>query len=130
MIITLVKSPLWIVLVYLCLSLLAMGCSERDDPAPACITAEVIGPDTCQPGWYMLKLQESDSHRSNGYIGQLHSGNVTASNLPEAYRQPGLVLRLTLEVDGRPTQVCDEAHIVYPAVRIVRVCAADGGNAS
>ncbi|MCJ8166994.1 hypothetical protein MKJ04_19285 [Pontibacter sp. E15-1] len=125
------KTFLSAVLVSLCLLVLAAGCSERNDPAPACLQAEVIGPDSCQPGWHILKLQDDatlTSSQSNSYIGQLHGGYVTASNLPQAYQQPGSRLNLTLEVDDSPTQVCVAVHILYPPVRVKRVCQAAAGD--
>lgn len=121
------KSFLCIVLFYLCLSLLVVSCSERDDPAPACIQAEVVGPDNCQSGAYVLKLQDDTDitdRQSNSYIGQLHGGYVTTTSLPEAYRQVGRRLSLSLEVDDEPTQICPAVNILYPPVRVVRVCAA------
>ena len=125
------RSFLYIVLFYLCLSLLVVSCSESNDPEPACMQAEVVGPDNCQEGWYVLKLQDNvtaAASQSNSYIGQLHGGYVTTHNLPEEYRQPGHRLSLSLEVDDEPTQVCEAVYVIYPTVRVVRVCG-DGGGA-
>ncbi|GAA4433805.1 hypothetical protein GCM10023188_23860 [Pontibacter saemangeumensis] len=122
------RSFLYIVLVYLCLSLLVVSCSESNDPAPACMQAEVVGPDACQPGWYVLKLQDDakvTGNQSNSYIGQLHGGYVTTSTLPGEYRQAGRRLSVSLEVDDEPTQICTAVNVIYPTVRVVRVCAAD-----
>lgn len=125
------RSFLYIVLFYICLSLLVVSCSESNDPEPACMQAEVVGRDNCQEGWYVLKLHDNATaaaNQSNSYIGQLHGGYVTTHNLPEEYRQPGRRLRLSLEVDDEPTQVCEAVHVIYPTVRVVRVCR-DGGGA-
>lgn len=125
------RGFLYIVLFYLCLSLLVVSCAERNDPAPACLQAEVIGPDNCQSGWYVLKLLDNavaTASQSNSYIGQLHEGYVTTHNLPGEYRQPGRRLRLLLEVDDEPTQVCEAVHVIYPTVRVVRVCGDGGGT--
>ena len=127
------RSFLYIVLFYLCLSLLVVSCSESNDPEPACMQAVVVGPDNCQEGWYVLKLQDNATaaaSQSNSYIGQLHEGYVTTHNLPEEYRQPGRRLRLSLEVDDEPTQVCEAVHVIYPTVRVVRVCGDGGGDVS
>lgn len=121
------RSFLCIVLGYLFLSLLVVSCSESNDPAPACLQAEVVGPDSCQQGWYVLKLQddaEVTGNQSNSYIGQLHGGYVTTNTLPEEYRQAGRRLSVSLEVDDEPTQICTAVNIIYPTVRVVRVCAA------
>lgn len=118
------KSFLCIVLFYLCLSMLVVSCSENE-PAPTCMQAEVVGPDNCQSGWYILKLEDDATlagSQSNHYIGQLHGGYVTVRNLPEEYRQEGLQLKLSLELDEEPTQICPTVYVIYPAVRVVRVC--------
>ena len=120
------KSFLCIVIFYLCLSMLVVSCS-KSDPAPSCMQAEVVGPDNCQDGWYILKLQENASvagSKSNHYIGQLNGGYVTTRNLPEEYRREGSQLSLSLELDEEPTQICAAIHVIYPAVKVVRVCAA------
>lgn len=116
------KSFLLIVLFYVCVALMMAGCSEGNDPAPSCRTAEVVGPYNCPSGAYVLRLLDSAGGSSNGFIGQLQGGFVTTRSLPEAYRQPGLRLNLTLEVDEAPTQVCTAVHVLYPTVRVVRVC--------
>jgi hypothetical protein len=33
-----------------------IGCTGFSDPKPACIKAEVVGPD-CENGWYILKFE-------------------------------------------------------------------------
>ena len=122
------RSFLCIVLGYLWLSLLVVSCSEGNDPAPACRQAEVMGPDSCQNGWYVLKLQDDATaagNQSNCYIGQLHGGYVTTNTLPEEFRQAGRRLSVSLEVDDEPTQICTAVNVIYPTVRVVRVCAAD-----
>jgi len=125
------KSFLCIVLVYLCLSVLAVGCSEKNDPSPTCLQAEVVGPDNCQSGWYVLKLQDDTNatgRQSNSYIGQLHGGFVTTNSLPVEYRQQGRRLSVSLELNEEPTQICTAVNIIYPAVRVVRVCTAEALN--
>lgn len=119
------KSFLCILLLYLCLSMLVVSCSEENAPAPRCMEVEVIGPDNCQSGWYILKLKEDATlagNKSNNYIGQLHGGYVTARNLPEEYRQEGRQLKLSLELDEEPTQVCPAIYMIYQSVQVVRVC--------
>lgn len=119
------KSFLCIVILYLCLSMLVVSCSEHE-PAPTCMEAEVIGPDNCQSGWYILKLEENAAlagSKSNNYVGQLQGGYVTARNLPEEYRQEGRKLSVSLELDEEPTQVCPAIYMMYQSVRVVRVCA-------
>lgn len=109
---------------YLCLSMLVVSCTEND-PAPTCMQAEVIGPDHCQQGWYILKLKDDAAlagTQSNRYIGQLHGGYVITRSLPEEYRQEGRQLELSLELDEEPTQICPTIYVIYPAVRVVRVC--------
>jgi hypothetical protein len=113
-------------LFYLCLSMLMVSCSEND-PAPTCIEAEVVGPDGCQSGWYILKLQDDAKvagNQSNSYIGQLHGGHVTTNSLPRMYQQTGQRLKLSLELDGESAQFCTAVHVIYPAVRVVQVCEA------
>lgn len=120
------KSFLCVVLFYLCLSMLVVSCSEND-PAPTCLEAEVVGPDGCQAGWYILRLQEDANvagKQSNCYIGQLHEGYVTTNSLPREYQQEGRRLRLSLEPDGESAQSCTAVHVIYPAVRVVQVCEA------
>lgn len=125
------KSFLCIVILYLCLSMLVVSCSDAgNEPEPTCMEAEVIGPDNCQNGGYILKLEENASlagSKSNHYVGQLHGGYVTARNLPEAYQQAGSKLKITLELDEEPTQVCPAIYVIYPAVRVVRVCVQTDG---
>lgn len=111
-----------------CLALLCTGCAKSDDPAPACIAVEVVGSYDCPKGSYVLKLlagAPATADASNGYIGQLREGYVVTQNLPEAYQHAGLRLNLALEVDDAPTQVCPAIHVIYPAVRVARLCGAE-----
>ncbi|MHA6246548.1 hypothetical protein ACXYMU_01320 [Pontibacter sp. CAU 1760] len=110
-----------------CLAWLCTGCAKSDDPAPACIAVEVVGPYDCPTGAYVLKLlagAPATADASNGYLGQLREGYVVTQNLPEAYQHAGLRVNLALEVDDAPTQVCPAIHVIYPAVRVARLCSA------
>ena len=122
------KSILYIALFYLCLSLLVVSCSEKA-PEPACLQAEVVGPD-CQNGWYILHLlEENDEATHTGdFVGRIQSGYVTTDNLPEAYRQKGQRLEVSLELNGEYSPRCTAEHMLYPAVRIMRVCGSESSN--
>ncbi|WP_347157187.1 hypothetical protein [Pontibacter chitinilyticus] len=122
------KSILYIALFYLCLSVLVVSCTEKE-PEPACLQAEVVGPD-CQNGWYILKLANEDSqtNHTGDFVGQIQAGYVTTDNLPEAYRHEGQRLTLALELNGSYSPICTAVHMMYPAVRIKRVCAAATGD--
>jgi len=117
------KSIFYITLLYLCFSVLIVSCAEKA-PEPTCLQAQVIGPDPCQTGWYVLQvLEENDQAAHAGeFVGQLQSGYVTTDNLPEAYRQPGQRLAVSLELNGEYSPLCAAVHMMYPAVRIKRVC--------
>ena len=117
------KSFLYIALLYLTLSLLVVGCSENT-PEPACIKAEVIGTD-CEKGWYILKLSDdkaSIEKKGHSYIGQLQGGFVTTDNLPESHRQVGNKLEVALDLNGDYGPRCVAVNVMYPAVRVKRVC--------
>ncbi|WP_242920854.1 hypothetical protein [Pontibacter liquoris] len=122
------KSILYLALFYLCLLLLVVSCTEKE-PEPACLQAEVVGAD-CQNGWYVLRLLEENSTESHkgDYVGQIQSGYVTTDNLPEAYRQTGKRLNVALELNGEYSPRCVAVHMMYPAVRITRVCSSASGN--
>ena len=108
----------------LCLALLASGCAKTA-PVPACTTAEVVAQD-CQPGWFILKLEDDSEEiagKSGAYVGQLHGGFVTTGNLPEAYRQAGAKVSLRLVLDGSNGPRCTANYMMYPAVKVVEVCA-------
>ncbi|QCR23627.1 hypothetical protein [Pontibacter sp. SGAir0037] len=101
--------------------LLLLGCSEIT-PEPACVQAQVIGLD-CQNGWYVLHLTGNDSRTATrAYIGQLQEGFVTTDNLPEAYREPGLTLTVALELNTDYSPVCTAVNMMYPTVRVKKVC--------
>lgn len=123
------KSIFYITLLYLCLSVLVVSCAEKA-PEPACLQAEVIGPDHCQTGWYVLQvLEENDQAvHAGSFVGQLQSGYVTTDNLPEAYQQPGQRLAVSLELNGKYSPLCTAVHMMYPAVRIRRVCSSENSN--
>ncbi|GHA69479.1 hypothetical protein [Pontibacter akesuensis] len=120
------KSLLYVTLLYLCLALLAAGCSNSA-PVPACTAVEVVGVN-CDTGWYILKLQDDSEElasKSGSYVGQLHGGYVTTDNLPEAYRQVGQRAQLRLELNTSYGPRCVATAMMYPAVRVTEVCGAD-----
>lgn len=123
------KSILRVGLFYFCLALLVAGCSESD-PEPACIQAEVIGPDNCGSDWYLLKLENDISGKSNSYVGQLQSGYVTTNNLPDEYKQPGLKINVALDLLEEGGSICLAVYMVYPAVSVKRVCAVTAAKSS
>lgn len=117
------KGFLYIVLLYLCVALLATGCSETT-PTPACTTAMVVG-QHCTTGWFVLKLQDDsdDMAKQRGeYVGQLHGGYVVTDSLPEQYRQSGQVLQVRLELNSSYGPRCYTAAMMYPAVHVVDLC--------
>ncbi|MBC5992875.1 hypothetical protein [Pontibacter cellulosilyticus] len=123
------KNVLSAVLLYLGLSVLVISCSEAE-PEPNCIAAEVIEAD-CGSGWYILKLEEkqsSDILPGGSYVGQLQGGYVTTDNLPQAYRQPGLKLRLALEINGEYSPLCVTVAIMYQAVKVKNVCVSSSAD--
>lgn len=114
------KSILFICFLYICLSFLVIGCTDAD-PKPTCIQAEVVGPD-CKAGWYILKLEQEAFNKTGEYIGQLQSGYVTTDNLPDAYKEPGLRIGVAVELNGEYSPTCLTLTVIYPAVRVKRVC--------
>ncbi|MCX2738441.1 hypothetical protein [Pontibacter anaerobius] len=117
------KSLVYIILLYLCLALLAAGCS-KSAPVPACTAAEVVAQD-CQPGWYVLKLEDDSEEmagKTGSYVGQLHGGFVTTNNLPDEYRQVGTTVRLRLQLNGSDGPRCTANYMMYPAVKVMAVC--------
>ncbi|GAB3199061.1 hypothetical protein ABID22_001828 [Pontibacter aydingkolensis] len=120
------KSILCIVLLYLALSVLVISCTEAD-PEPACMRAEVVGID-CDSGWYILKLDESNSTGATGggFAGQLQGGFVTTDNLPQAYQQPGLKLKVSLEINNESSPRCLATAVIYTPVKVVTVCESPG----
>ncbi|ARS37355.1 hypothetical protein [Pontibacter actiniarum] len=120
------KSLLYIALLYLCLALLAMGCT-KSAPVPACKAVEVVGQD-CEQGWYLLKLEDDTDEaegKSGTYVGQLQGGYVTTDNLPEQFRRAGAKVSVRLELNGSYGPTCVSTAMLYPAVRIVAVCGED-----
>lgn len=106
------------------LAWLSIGCT-KNEPEPACITAEVVGPDPCESGWFILKVLEDDMPNRNAggnFKGQLESGLVTTDNLPAAYQQEGKIVSLGLELNGEDGPVCVAIHTMYPAVKVKRIC--------
>lgn len=114
------KSFLYIGLLYICLSLLVISCTDSA-PEPACIQAEVVGAD-CEAGWYILKLENETANQSKNYVGQLQSGFVTTNNLPDAYKEPGRRIGVAVEIIGEYSPRCVTVTVMYPAVRVKRVC--------
>ena len=100
---------------------LAVSCTEENAPEPACLQVEVIGED-CNTGWFILKIENETGAEANTYQGQLQSGFVTTDNLPQAYRQPGLTYEAALELNGDYGPRCVAVTVMYPAVKIVRIC--------
>ncbi|PRY10705.1 hypothetical protein CLV24_113124 [Pontibacter ummariensis] len=121
------KSFLYITFLYLCLSLLAVSCSESA-PQPAEIQAEVVAQD-CEQGWYILKLEEGpEADQSGAFVGQLHGGYVTTDNLPEAYRQMGQRLSVALELNGEQSPRCPTVYRMYPTVKVMKVSQVSSDN--
>ena len=113
-------------LLTICLTLLLSGCSEDNSPTPDCQQVEVIGED-CNTGWYILRLKNSNPGNagSNRYLGQLQDGFVTTDNLPAAYQHPGLTLAASLELNGEYGPRCVTVAVMYPAVRVKRICSGE-----
>jgi len=119
------KSILYTTLLYIGLALFIVGC-QKDAPEPECLQVEVMGAD-CESGWYILKIVNSGANgtQGNGYLGQLQNGFVTTDNLPEQYRQPGLKLNAALELNGEYAPRCVAVTVMYPSVKVTRVCASE-----
>jgi hypothetical protein len=119
------KKYLATTILYMGLALFIVSC-QKDAPEPECLQVEVMGSD-CQTGWYILKIENNGANgtQGNGYLGQLQNGYVTTDNLPEEYRQPGLKLNAGLELNGEYAPRCVTVTVMYPAVKVTRVCAAD-----
>ena len=58
-------------------------------------------------------------------MGQLQSGYVTTDDLPEAYRVPGLKMEAALELNGEYGPRCVTVTVMYPAVKVSRICTAE-----
>lgn len=103
--------------------ILLLGSCQEDAPAPACLQVEVMGAD-CNANWYILKIENTPAAatQTNNYLGQLQRGYVTTDNLPEEYRQPGLKLNVALELNGEYGPRCVTVAVMYPAVKVTRVC--------
>ena len=118
------KSTLSIILLYLLLALLMVSCADQEEAVPSCLQVEVVGED-CDKGWYLLRIIGTDGaseQRSNQYIGQLQSGYVTTDNLPEELKVPGRLLQLSLERNSEDGPLCTAINMMYPPVRVKRVC--------
>lgn len=120
------KSFLYVALLYLLLSVVVISCTDAD-PEPACIGAEVVGQD-CDSGWYILKLNEQQKAGAiaGAFIGQLQGGFVTTDNLPQAYRRPGLRLKVALEINGEYSPRCIATAVMYTPVKVKSVCESPG----
>ncbi|TXK36520.1 hypothetical protein FVR03_17585 [Pontibacter qinzhouensis] len=118
------KPTIYLALLYLCLSLLVISCTE-DAPAPtACIQAEVVGTD-CETGWYVLRLLNDNytpEKQSGCFVGQIHGGFVTTDNLPDAYKKGGLHIEVALELNSEYSPRCETHAVMLPAVRITQIC--------
>lgn len=118
------KSILSFILPYLLLALLLVSCADQEEVAPSCLQVEVMGED-CENGWFVLRILDTDGagdQRSNQYVGQLQSGYVTTDNLPEDLQVPGRLLQLSLERNGDYGPRCTAINMMYPPVRVKRVC--------
>ena len=115
------KNSLRIIFLYFGLATLTVSC-QKDAPAPACLQVEVIGED-CETGWYILKIENNTERgQSNNYLGQLQDGYVTTDNLPAKYQQEGLRINAALELNGEYGPRCVAVTVMYPAVKVTRVC--------
>ncbi|WP_187262542.1 hypothetical protein [Pontibacter beigongshangensis] len=124
------KPAFYLALIFLCLSLLAISCSGEEPVPVACVQAEVVGAD-CETGWYVLRLlndNQASGLQSNRFVGQIQGGLVTTDNLPAAYRLQGIRIEVALELNGEYSPRCVATSVMYPAVRVVQVCACGSGN--
>ncbi|MCC9165818.1 hypothetical protein [Pontibacter harenae] len=98
----------------------------RQNAPPSCIKAEVVGGD-CEAGWYILKLEEKTAiaGQSNAYIGMIQGGYVTTDNLPAQYQATGAKLDLAVELNGEYSPRCLTVAVMYPAVRVKKVCSSN-----
>ncbi|MFT2007307.1 hypothetical protein ACMA1I_01405 [Pontibacter sp. 13R65] len=118
------KPTFYLALLYLCLSLVVISCSENEPEPVACMQAEVVHAD-CETGWYVLRLlnESSTSQGHSGrFIGQIRGGLVTTDNLPEAYKHNGMRLELALELNAELSPRCMATSVMYPAVRVTHIC--------
>jgi hypothetical protein len=117
------KSTFCIALLYLCLSVLITSCS-KNDPEPACVQADVIGPDACGSGWYVLRLNATENKNQGILPGGCYdtATYVTVNNLPEEYRQAGLKINVSLEEKENDGPLCLAVYMMYPAASIKRIC--------
>ncbi|MFD2246250.1 hypothetical protein [Pontibacter ruber] len=117
------KNTFCIALLYLCLSLLIASCCRDNDPEPACVQAEVVGPD-CGGSWYLLSIPNTEEIRAGILPGGCYATDtyVTVNNLPEAYRKPGLKINVALEENNGQGPVCTAVYMMYPAASIKRIC--------
>ncbi|WP_299822677.1 hypothetical protein [uncultured Pontibacter sp.] len=116
------KSVWCIILLYLALAMLAISCTETN-PEPACTNAEVIGQD-CANGWYILKLGNNPAAERGAakYTGQLQGGFVTTDNLPTNLQQPGLKIKVALEINAAYSPRCLATAVLYTAVKVKNIC--------
>jgi hypothetical protein len=116
------KNTFYSALLYIGLALFIVSC-QKDAPEPECLQIEVIGED-CETGWFLLKIENNSTNGNNSYLGQLHNGYVTTDNLPEEYQQAGLKLNAGLELNGEYAPRCVAIAVMYPAVKVTRLCGA------
>ena len=118
------KSTFCIALLYLCLSLLITSCASDNDPEPACVQAEVVGPE-CGGEWYLLRVPDREQTVAGILPGGCYVAGtlVAVNNLPAGYRQPGLKIRVALEEIKEGGPRCQPVYTVYykPA-SIKRIC--------
>ncbi|MEJ8757923.1 hypothetical protein WG947_12990 [Pontibacter sp. H259] len=114
------KNTFYSALLYIGLALFIVSC-QKDAPEPECLQIEVIGED-CETGWFLLKIENTSTNGNNNYLGQLHNGYVTTDNLPAQYQQPGLRLNASLELNGEYAPRCVAIAVMYPAVKVTRLC--------
>lgn len=120
------RNTLQLLFLYVGLALFTVSC-QQDTPEPVCIEAEVVGPDECGGGWYVLRVPDTEEH-TNGILPggcYVNERYVTVNNLPEGYRQAGLKINVALEELKNDGPFCLAIYMMYPAASIKRICNAE-----
>ncbi|MBC5774137.1 hypothetical protein H8S95_08695 [Pontibacter sp. KCTC 32443] len=120
------KNTLQILMLYVGLALFTISC-EQDSPEPVCIEAEVVGPDDCSGGWYVLRVPDTEEDANSILPGGCYVNEkyVKVNNLPEDYKQAGLKINVALEERDDNSQVCLAIYMMYPEATITRICNAE-----